>query len=159
MTIFQKRTRSNGYRTFCSFKESEEIGYQCIRQLSMQETRQDLFVISITQSKLVQIIIFHKLVKKICTKNNRLRYLHRCTFILIKFRMTFYNVIQKSQTTPFASQRTVTDTGKMSILIKLHSIKDSNDTYVLHVPILNDGIKNNLTVSIYILKLMPSDMF
>ena len=46
----------------------------------------------------------------------------------------------------------------MTIGIKLTTVKDGHDTLILHVTVLYDGIKDNLFMSLNILKLLPSHL-
>ena len=73
--------------------------------------------------------------------------------------MSLDDVVEECQATALSSQRTFTDTGKVAVGIKLQTIEHCHYTDILHPSVLNDGIKDDLTVGINILKLMPGDMF
>ena len=73
--------------------------------------------------------------------------------------MTFHHIINKSQSTPFSAQRTISDTGKVRITVEAVALKDSHNSLILHLTILNDGLKDDFTVSIHILKTIPSNRF
>ena len=73
--------------------------------------------------------------------------------------MTLYDVVEESQTSALASQRTVANAGKVGIGVETVTVEDSHNAKVLHVTIGNNGIKDNLPVLIYILQFMPRYMF
>ena len=72
--------------------------------------------------------------------------------------MALDDIVEESQTSTLSTQGAFTDTGKVGILIELHSIKDCHDSKIFHMTILHNGIKDNLTVGIHILKFLPGDM-
>ena len=128
MGIFQKRTRTNSYRTLRCLKESEEVCYQRIRQLSLEEVRQNLIIAGIAQCNRIKIVALHELIKNIRTKYHSLRNLHGCILILIKLRMTLDDIIKEGKTSTLSPQGAIANTGKVGILVKFHSIEDRNDT-------------------------------
>ena len=156
MSILQERAGTHGDRTLRRLKESEEVGYQRIGQLGMKKVLQNLIIAGIAQGYRIEIVALHKLIEDVGTQDDRLRNLHRGIVILIELRMTLDDIVEECQASALSAQGTFSDTGKVGILVKLHSVEDCHDTQVLHVTILYDGIEDNLSVGIHILQLLPS---
>ena len=125
----------------------------------MHEMLQDLFVGRIAQSHRIEVVFLHKLVEEVGTKYHRLRDRHLGFLILVQFRVTLNDIIEECQTTTLTSQRALTNTGEVTVSIKLQTVEHCHHTDILHAAILYDGIKDDLSVSIHIFQLMPGDMF
>ncbi len=54
--ILEKRAGTDGYRTLRCLEEGEEVGYQCIGQLRMEEVLQDFVIACIAQSYRIEIV-------------------------------------------------------------------------------------------------------
>ena len=158
MRILKKRTGTDGDRTLRCLKEGEEVGYQGIRQLRMQEVLQYLIIAGIAQRYRIEIVAHHEFIEDIGTEHHGFRYLHGGILILIELRMALNDIVEKGKSSTLSAQGSLANAGKVSILIELHSIEHSYHTQVLHVAVLHDGIKDNLPVGIHILKLLPSNM-
>ena len=72
--------------------------------------------------------------------------------------MTLDDIVEESKAPTLTTQGSFTNAGKVGILIKLHSIKHGYHTQILHMTILHNRIKDNLSVSIYILKFLPGNV-
>ena len=158
MRILEQRTRADGYRRLHGIKEGEEVGYQRIGQLSPHEMLQDLFVGSIAESNGIEIVLLHELIEEVGTEYDGLRNRHLSILVLVQLCMPLDDIIEESQATTLATQRTVANTGEMAIGIELQTVEYSHHADVLHAAILYDGVEDNLTVGIDILQFMPGDM-
>ena len=158
MRILKKRTGTDGYRTLRGLEEGEEVGYQGIRQLRMQEVLQYLFIAGIAQRYRIKVVIHHECIKDVGTEHHRLRNLHGGILILVELRMTLDDIVEESKAPTLTTQGSFSNAGKVGILIKLHSIKHGYHTQILHMTILHNRIKDNLSVSIYILKFLPGNV-
>ena len=72
--------------------------------------------------------------------------------------MALNDIVEKGKSSTLSAQGSLANAGKVGIFIELHSIKHCNNTEVLHVAILHNGIKDNLPVGIHILKFLPSNV-
>ena len=151
MRVFEQTGRTDGNRGFHYIKEGKEVVDQTVGQLCTQKMSQYHIIRLVAQGYLVKVVRVHKLVEDIRTQHHGFRNSHRRIFIFLELTVTFYQIINKGQTTPFSSQRTFADTGKVGIGIKAVAQEFGYHTAVLHFPVFNDGIKNNLPVSVYIL--------
>ena len=116
---------------------------------------QDFLVGGVAQGYLPQVVVVHELVEEVGTEHDGLRNLNGGILKLVQFRMTLDDVVQECQTTAFSSQRTFANTGEVGIAVELQTVEDGHHTDVLHATVLDDGIKDNLTVGIDILQLVP----
>ena len=62
-----------------------------------------LFIACITQSNLIKIVLLHKTIEDIRTKDDCLRYLYLCIGEAIEVWSEFNNIIKESQTTSLTS--------------------------------------------------------
>ena len=111
--VLKQGRRTNGDRRLHHIEESKEVFNQTVGQLRFQEVFQNRIVISIGKGNLIQIIAIHKLVEYIGTKHHCFRDSHTGILKFFKFRMTLHHIVNKRQSTPLSSQRTVSDTGKV----------------------------------------------
>lgn len=98
--ILKKRTGTDGYRTLRGLEEGEEVGYQGIRQLRMQEVLQYLFIAGIAQRYRIKVVIHHECIKDVGTEHHRLRNLHGGILILVELRMTLDDIVEESKALP-----------------------------------------------------------
>ena len=68
-----------------------------------------------------------------------------------------YHAVEECQATALATERTVAYSGKVGVLVKPFSLEYSHHALVLHLSVCHDGIKDNLSVHINVLLLVPSD--
>ena len=73
--------------------------------------------------------------------------------------MTLHHVIYESQSAPFTSERTVTDTREIGITVETVPFKDGNDSLILHLAIFHDRLKNDAAMGVHILKTAPCYRF
>ena len=158
VAVLKQRAGTNGDGTVRSLKEGEEVGNITVGQLRLQEVLKDDFVRRITKRNVIEIVLLHKLIEDIGAEHHGLRDLHGSTTEAVEVGMRLDDVVEKGQTTSFATKRTVADTRKVGVAVELATVEDCHDTEVFHVTILHDGIEDDLSVSIHILELMPRDM-
>ena len=156
--ILKKRTGTDGDRTLRCLEEGEEVSYQGIRQLRMQKMLQYLIIAGIAQRYRIEIVAHHKFIEDIGTEHHGFRNLHGGILILIELQMALNDIVEKGKSSTLSAQGSLANAGKVGIFIELHSIKHCNNTQVLHVAILHNGIKDNLPVGIHILQLLPGDV-
>ncbi len=101
---------------FVASKKGEEVGYQRIGQLRMQEVPQDLIVAGIAQSYRIEIVAHHELVEDIGTEHHGLRNLHGGILILVELRMALDDVVEEAKTSALSAQRSLADAGKWAYL-------------------------------------------
>ena len=157
--IFEQRRGAYGYRRVRGIEESEEVCNERIGQLGTQKGVQDFVVGRIAQGYLVEIVLLHESIEDVGTQHHRLRNLHRGVGKPAELGMPLDNVVEESQSAPLAAERAVADTRKVGIAVELAAVEDGNGAYVLHVAILHDGIEDDLLVGIYVLQLVPCDVF
>ena len=68
-------------------------------------------------------------------------------------------MVEESQSSSFASERAVADSCKVAVCVKLFAAENSYGTEVLHVAVLHDGVKDNLSVGIDILQFLQGHRF
>ena len=95
MGILEQRTGTDGDRTLRCLEEGEEIGYQRIGQLRIEEVLQDFIIAGIAQSYRIEIVAHHELVKDIGTEHHGLRNLHGGILILVELRMALDDVVEE----------------------------------------------------------------
>ena len=71
--------------------------------------------------------------------------------ITLQLRVSLHHRTDKGKTSTLTSQRTVADTGKITILIKTILLINRHDTRVLHPAILHDQVENQFPGLIHIL--------
>ncbi len=69
--------------------------------------------------------------------------------------MPLNDIVEESQSTPFASQRAVADACEVAVRVEAVAAEQRHNTLILHVTILHYGIEDNLAVGINILQLVP----
>ena len=124
----------------------------------MEEVLQDFIIAGIAQSYRIEIVTHHELVEDIGTEHHGFRNLHGGILILIELRMALDDIVEKGKSSTLSAQGSLANAGKVGILIELHSIKHCNNTEILHVTVLHDGIEDDLPVGIHILQLLPGDV-
>lgn len=154
--IFQQTGGTDGYRRFHYIKEYKEVFYQPVRQLGTEEGFQYRIIIGITQCNLVKPVGIHKFIEDVGTKDYRLRNNHSGILKLIKFNMVLYHIIYKCQATPFSSQRTLTNAGKVGIAVETVTLEYGNHTLILHLTIFHYHLEDNPAMGINILQGLPS---
>ena len=102
--ILEQRTGTDGDRTLRCLKEGEEVGYQGIRQLRMQEVLQYLIIAGIAQRYRIEIVAHHEFIEDIGTEHHGFRYLHGGILILIELRMALDDVVQECKTSTLSAQ-------------------------------------------------------
>ena len=120
---------------------------------------QYLLVAGIAQRYGPQVVLLHELVEEVGTQYHRFGYRYLGLFELVQLGVALDDVIEECQTTALTAQRTLADTGKVSIAVELQTVEHSYYTNVLHPTVLYDGVEDNLSVGIHILQLMPGNMF
>ena len=113
---------------------------------------------SITKRNLVEVVLVHELVEDVGTEDHRAWYGHLNAWQLVHLRVALDDVVEESQTTSLTTERAVADACKVAIGIELAAVEDGNDTYVLHLSILHNGVEDNLAVGLNVLQLMPCDV-
>ena len=155
MGILQQRTASDGYRRTGGLEEREEVGYILIRQLRPEEVPQDRLIGGIAQRYLVEVVTLHEFIEDIRTQDDRLGDAHLDILKLVELGVTLDDIIQERQSSALSSQRTVTDTGEMTVGVELIPAEKGYHTDILHPSVLHDGVEDNLTVGIHILQFLP----
>ena len=102
--ILKKRTGTDGDRTLRCLKEGEEVGYQGIRQLRMQEVLQYLIIAGIAQRYRIEIVAHHEFIEDIGTEHHGFRYLHGGILILIELRMALDDIVEEGKTSTLSTQ-------------------------------------------------------
>ena len=62
------------------------------------------------------------------------------------------DVVDEGDATSFSSERTLTDSCKIGILVETVFMEHRHHSLVFHLSVSDDGIKNDLSVSIHILE-------
>ena len=150
MGIFQKAGRPDGNRAFDNIEKRHQVFNQTGGKAGTQEIFQDRLIIHITQSDRIQFVCLHKLIEDIRTDHDRLRNGH-CKMFVFQLRITLHHRSDKRKASSFSSQRTVSDTGEVAVLVKAFLLVDRNDTGILHPPVLYDQVENQLPRLIHIL--------
>ena len=65
--------------------------------------------------------------------------------------MTLHDVVEKGQATPLAPQRTLSDASEVCVAVIFATIEHGDDTHILHLSVLHNGVEDNLPVGIHIL--------
>ncbi len=159
MAVLQKRRRTDGYRSLHCIEEREEVGYQRVGQLRLEKTVEYVLVRRVAQCNLVEVVSLHKFVEHIRTQHERFGYGNRGVVEALQFGMALYDVVEKGQTAPLATQRTVADAGEMAVGVKLTAVEHSHDAHVFHAAILHYRVEDNLSVSVNVLEFVPSHVF
>ena len=93
--ILEQRTGTDGDRTLRCLEEGEEVGYQRIGQLRMEEVLQDFIIAGIAQGYRIEIVAHHELVEDIGTEHHGLRNLHGGILILVELGMALDDVVEE----------------------------------------------------------------
>ena len=64
-------------------------------------------------------------------------------------------IVEKSQSTAFSAQRAVAYTGEVGVTVELSTVEHSHNADIFHVAILHNGVKNDFTVQVNVLQLVP----
>ena len=119
---------------------------------------QDNLVGEVTQRYLVEFVGVHELIKYIGTEYNGLGNAHLCPRIFVKVGVSHEDVVNEGQTTAFAAQTSISNTGKVGILVKALALEYSYNALILHPSVSYNGIQNNLTVCIHVLQVVPRNI-
>ena len=142
----------------CSLEESKEIFDVTVRKLGLKKAVKNILVGSIAERCLVKVVVFHKAIEDVGAENERLRYLNRHARKLVELGMHLDNIVKKGKAAPLSTQRSVADAGEMGIPVKLTAVENSHYSNVLHAAILHNCVKDDLTMSIDILQLVPRNV-
>ena len=123
----------------------------------MKEMLKDFFIRNVAERNLIQGIALHEFVEYIGAENHSLRNHHAGILIFIKVSAALDDIIEESETSAFASQRSFTDAGELTVGIVSVSMENGNYTLILHPSVAHDSIKNILTVCIHITLHLPCD--
>ena len=132
-------------------EEGEEVGDVAVGQLCLQKVLKDNFVRRITEGDAIEIVLLHELVKDIGAEHHGLGNLYGSPTETVEVGVRLDDVVEESQATSLAAERTIADTREMGIAVELATIEDSHHAKVFHVAILHDGVEDDLAVSIHIL--------
>ena len=124
----------------------------------MQKMLEDFFVGNIRKCHFIESIRLHKLVKNICTKHHRFRYLHGGILKLVEVCATFDDIVEECQASTLSTQRTFTDACELTVTIETVAMEDGNHTLVLHLSVTDNGIENVLAMCIHISLHLPSNL-
>ena len=102
--IFEQRTGTDGDRTLRCLEEGEEVGYQRIGQLRMEEVLQDFIIAGIAQGYRIEIVAHHELVEDIGTEHHGLRNLHGGILILVELGMALDDVVEEGKSPALSAQ-------------------------------------------------------
>ena len=158
VAVFEQRTASDGDRLLRGLEEGEEVGDVLVGKLCPEEMLQNLFVGHVAQGYLVEVVRVHKLVEHIGAEHHRLGDAHLDALKLVELGMALDDVVEESQSAPLAAQGAIADAGKMAVGVEALAVEEGHDADVLHVTVFDDGIEDNLTVSIDILHLLERDV-
>ena len=150
MRVFQQTGRTDGYRAFHHIEECHQIIDQTGWQTGTEKVFQYRFVIRITQGDRQKFVCLHELIEDIRTDHNGLRNI-RVKVLRLQFGITLDHSAHKGQSSTLSSQRTVTDTGKVTVFIETIFLINSHDTGVLHAAVLYDQVEYQLACFIHIL--------
>ena len=156
--VLQQRARTYGNRTLHRLKEGEEVGYQRVGQLCVQEVVQYLVVRSVAQGYLIQVVLLHELVEHVGAEYHGLGYLHARSGKRIEVGMSLDDVVEECQTTTFASQRAFAYACKVRVGVKLHAVEHSHYAQILHVAVLHDGVEDDFAVGSNVLQTLPCNL-
>ena len=158
MGVLQQGRRTDGDRCLDGVEEDEEVLYEVVGQLCLEEVLEDDLVGRIAQRDGPQVVVVHEAVEEVGTEHHRLGNLHGSIAKLVEFGMALDDIVQEGQATALTAQRTLTDAGEVGIAVELQSVEHGHHTDILHASVLYDGIEDNLTVGIHILQLVPRDL-
>ena len=158
MGVLQQRRRPYGYRTLRGIEESEEVAYQGVRQLRLEECLKYLIVRGIAQCDLVEVVLLHEIVEDVCTEDDGLRYLYGGSRISVEVWVRLYYMVKERQATSFSTKRALSDACEVRILVEFLPIEDRHYTLIAHPAVFHYGIEDYLTVDVDILELMPRNV-
>lgn len=129
----------------------------------MKEGVEYVAVRNLAQCQRIELVGIHELVEDIGTEHHSLRYQgpDRAVWILravftrpdtIEVFVTCKQSVEEGETTSLASERTISDTREVAVLVESLSLEDCNHTLILHTAVCHDGIEDDLTVGIDVLK-------
>ena len=72
--------------------------------------------------------------------------------------MPFDDIVQKGQAAPFAAQRAFAYARKVGILVVAVTVEHCHNALIFHLPILHDGVEDDVPVHVYILQFVPRNV-
>ena len=155
--VFEQRAAADGYRRARGIEEGEEVGDVLIGELGTEEVSEDVLVGRIAQRYLIKIVCVHELVEHVGAEHHGLRDAHLHALKLVELGMALDDVVEESQSAPFAAERTVADACEMAVGVEAVAVEECHYADVLHPTVLHDSIEDDLAVSVDILQFMPGD--
>ena len=119
---------------------------------------QNILVGSVAQGNLIQIVALHELIENIGTENHSLRNGNLSIIETLELLVAYNHIVDERQATSLSAQRTVADARKVRETVETVALELGNNSPVSHLAVFNDGIVDNLTMRIHILKTLPSDV-
>ena len=159
MGIFEQGGGAHRNGSVHRIEEGEEVGYERIGQLCLEEVAQYLFVRGITQGNGIELVLLHKLIEEVGTQHHGAGNTHTDALKTIELRMALDDIVEECQSAALASERPFANACKMAVRVELATVEHCHHADVLHAAILHNGIKDNLSVLVHILQLMPCHMF
>ena len=158
MRIFKQRRRAYGYRLLHHLKEGVEVLGQGFRQTGVEEVMEHLLVGDvIAEHNLVKLVTGHELVEDVGAEHDGLRNHHPRVVEAVEVDMAFDDVVDEGDATAFASERTLSDSREVGVLVKAVAMEHGHHALVLHLAVAHDGVEDDVTVGVDVLKGMPGD--
>ena len=121
------------------------------------ESSEDFAVVGIGEGDGIKVVGVHKLLEDVGAEDHRLRNHHRGIVEAVDRGMALDDVVDESQTAAFSTQRAFTDTGKVGVLVEAVAFEHRHHALVLHAAVAHDGVKDDLSVGIKVLQLIPRE--
>ena len=128
-------------------------------QTRAPEGIENLGIVHIGKRELIEIVRLHEFLEQIGAEHHGLGNHDGGVVEAIDFGVGFDEIVDESQTAPFAAERTFADAGEIGVAVETIAAEYGDDTAVFHQPILHDGFKDDAPVGIEVAQFFPRELF
>ena len=145
MRVLKQTRRTHRYRSIDNLQKSLEILAYPRRQGGAQEVPEYLLIGHIAKGYGIELVALHKLVKYVGAEHHRAWYGDGYSVKIVAYGVLLYYGVDESQAASFASERPLTDAGKVGIVVETVLTEYRHDTAVLHLAIFDYQVEEQLT--------------